>query len=342
MGVDLADIVPAKSIMLDELSGKVLAVDAYNALYQFLAIIRQPDGTPLKDRHGRVTSHLSGLLYRTTNLVEKGIRLAFVFDGRPPEMKEMEIHRRRQIKHEAIVRYEQALKAGKMEEARIYAQATSSLKETMVKDAKRLLDALGITWIQAPSEGEAQAAFMAARGDVWGVASQDHDSLLFGAPRMVKNLAITGRRKLPRRDAYVEIQPEIVELSKALQGLSLTREQLVDVGILIGTDFNPDGVKGIGPKTAVKLIHEHGGLEELVQRKPEINLSLDFRSIRKIFLDPNVTSSYSLQWSKPDEEKIIAFLCSEHDFSEDRVRKAISRMIVGPPKASTTLESYFG
>jgi len=342
LGVDLADIVPAQSIMLDDLSHRVLAVDAYNALYQFLAIIRQPDGTPLKDRRGRVTSHLSGLLYRTTNLIEKGIKLAFVFDGRPPEMKEMEIHRRRQVKQEAIVHYEQALKEGKIQEARTYAQATSSLKDTMVADAKRLLDALGIAWIQAPSEGEAQAAFMAARGDVWAVASQDHDSLLFGAPRMVKNLAITGRRKLPRRDAYVEIQPEIIELSKALQGLSLTREQLVDVGILIGTDFNPDGVKGIGPKTAVKLIREHGGLEELVQRKPDISLSSDFHRIRKIFLDPSVTPDYSLKWSKPDEEKIVAFLCGERDFSEERVRKAISRTTVGTPKAKTTLESYFG
>ena len=342
MGVDLADIVPAQSITLEDLSNRVLAVDAYNALYQFLAIIRQPDGTPLKDRHGRVTSHLSGLLYRTTNLVEKGIRLTFVFDGKPPEMKETEIHRRRQVKQEATVRYEQAVREGKLQEARTYAQATSSLKDTMVEDAKRLLDALGISWIQAPSEGEAQAAFMAARGDVWTVASQDHDSLLFGTPRMVKNLAITGRRKLPRRDAYVEIQPEVIELAKALQGLSLTREQLVDVGILIGTDFNPDGVKGIGPKTAVKLIHEHGTLEDLMQQKPDISLSSDFQSIRKIFLDPDVTSDYSLKWSKPDEEKIIAFLCGERDFSEERVRRAVSRMIATVPKTKATLESYFG
>lgn len=342
MGVDLADIVPGQSIMLDDLSNRVLAVDAYNALYQFLAIIRQPDGTPLKDRHGRVTSHLSGLLYRTTNLVEKGIKLTFVFDGKPPEMKEIEIHRRRQIKQEAIVRYELALKEGKLQEARTYAQATSNLKDTMVEDAKRLLDALGISWIQAPSEGEAQAAFMATRGDVWAVASQDHDSLLFGAPRMVKNLAITGRRKLPRRDAYVEVQPEMVELTKVLQNLSLTREQLVDVGILIGTDFNPDGVKGIGPKTAVKLIREHGALEDLMQRKSEISFSSDFHSIRKIFLDPNVTSDYSLKWSRPNEEKIVAFLCDERDFSEERVRKAVSRMMASAPKAKATLESYFG
>jgi len=343
LGVDLADIIPEQTITLDSLSNRTLAVDAYNALYQFLAIIRQPDGTPLKDRRGRITSHLSGLLYRTANLAEKGIRLAFVFDGKPPEMKEMEIHRRRRVKEEAKTHYERALKEGKLEEARTYAQATSSLKDLMVEDAKKLLDALGVAWVQAPSEGEAQAAFIASRGEVWGVASQDHDSLLFGAPRMVKNLAITGRRKLPRRDAYVEVEPKIIELIKVLDSLSLTREQLIDVGILIGTDFNPDGVKGIGPKTAAKLIREHGNIENLKASDPKVATPTDTDSIRRIFLDPAVTTSYALKWSPADEQKVVDFLCKERDFSEDRVRKAVSKMIVSKPSSArkSTLESYF-
>ena len=342
--MDLADIIPESPTTLEALANKTLAVDAYNTLYQFLAIIRQPDGTPLKDRTGRVTSHLSGLLYRTTNLIERGIKLSFVFDGKPPELKEMEIRRRRLVKEEATMRYERALKEGKVQEARTYAQATSQLKDLMVDDSKRLLDALGLPWIQAPSEGEAQAAIMASRGDVWGVASQDHDSLLFGAPRMTKNLAITGRRKLPRRDAYVEVEPIVVELTEVLNEFSLTREQLIDVGILIGTDFNPDGVKGIGPKTALKLIKENGNLENVISKNPEIKISPDPDSIRKIFLAPSVTTKYSLNWSKPDEEKVVAFLCGERDFSEDRVRKALSRMqsIVSRQPAKTTLESYFG
>ena len=343
MGVDLVDIIPEESTTLDSLSNKTLAVDAYNTLYQFLAIIRQPDGTPLKDRNGRVTSHLSGLLYRTANLAEKGIKLAFVFDGKPPELKEMEISRRREVKEKAIVHYERALRKGKMQEARTYAQATSRLKDLMVDDAKRLLNALGVSWVQAPSEGEAQAAFIAARGDVWGVASQDHDSLLFGAPRMVKNLAITGRRKLPRRDAYVEVEPKIVELAKVLNGLSLTREQLVDVGILIGTDFNPDGVKGIGPKTAVKLIQENGNLENVMAKNPEVRISPDVNTIRRIFIDPAVTQDYVLKWSKPNEDEVVAFLCGERDFSEDRVRRAVSKMVtVASSAKKATLDSYFG
>jgi flap endonuclease-1 len=342
LGVDLADIIPEEVITLESLSGKTLGVDAHNALYQFLAIIRQPDGTPLKDRRGRVTSHLSGLLYRTANLAEKGIRLAFVFDGKPPEMKALEIQRRRIIRQEARVQYEAALKEGRLEEARTYAQATSSLRDVMVEDAKKLLDALGVAWIQAPSEGEAQAAFIAARGDVWSVASQDHDSLLFGAPRMVKNLAITGRRKLPRRNAFVEVEPRLIELAKVLNELALTREQLIDVGILIGTDFNPDGVKGVGPKTALKLIHEHGSLEALKANEPGIVGLPDIDSVRRIFLQPNVTANYSLKWATPDVEKVVQFLCGEHDFSEERVRKAVSRMTTKPiTAAKSTLESYF-
>jgi len=341
LGVDLAEVVPEKTVALDELSGRILAVDAYNTLYQFLAIIRQPDGTPLKDHTGKVTSHLSGLLYRSSNLIEKGIKLAFVFDGTPPELKETEIQRRREVKVEAIIRYERALREGRIEEARTYAQATSQLKDVMVDDSKRLLDAMGIAWVQAPSEGEAQAAYMAAKGDVWAVASQDYDSLLFGAPRTVKNLTISGRRKLPRRDAYVEVEPKLVVLDEVLKGLSLTREQLVDVGILVGTDFNPDGVKGVGPKTAVKLIHEFGNLENVLEHNPEIHIHPSLDSIREIFLHPNVTSEYNLSWSKPDEEKVVRFLCRERDFSEDRVRKALARMAAQQERPSK-LDAYFG
>jgi flap endonuclease-1 len=247
------------------------------------------------------------------------------------------------MKQVATIQYQRAIKEGKLKEARTYAQATSTLKDLMVDDAKRLLNAMGQSWIQAPSEGEAQASYMASRGDVWSVASQDHDSLLFGAPRMVKNLTITGRRKLPRRDAYVEVEPELIELSTALQELSVTREQLIDIGILIGTDFN-DGVRGIGPKTALKLIRENGRLEKILEKDPSIEIDPNYDRVREIFIHPNVTSRYSLQWSSPHEDEIVSFLCGERDFSEDRVRKAVSRMSKAPDakaKAGGTLESYF-
>ena len=217
LGVNLRDLVPKTTVKLEDLSGKVIAIDAYNALYQFLAIIRQPDGTPLKDGSGRVTSHLSGLLYRTSNLVEMGIKPIYVFDGAPPALKEVEIKRRKRVKEEALVLYERALKEGKVEEARMYAQATSHLKDYMAEDSKRLLDLLGIPWVQAPSEGEAQAAHMTKKGEADYCASQDYDSLLFGAPRFVRNITVSGRRKLPSKNIYVEVVPEVVELRPSFE-----------------------------------------------------------------------------------------------------------------------------
>ena len=329
MGIDLGDLIVKTPLTFEQLSGKSIAVDAYNALYQFLAIIRGPSGEPLKDRTGRITSHLSGLLYRSCALMSYGIRLVYVFDGRPPAEKEIEIKRRMKIKEEAIVKYEEALKVGDFESARKYAQATAVLKDDMVEDAKRLLSYLGIPWIQAPSEGEAQASYMASKGHVWAVASQDHDCLLFGAPRLVRNLAVTGRRKLPGRKLYVELQPELIELEKVLKANAITREQLIDIAILIGTDYNPDGVKGIGPKKGLKLIKEYGNLKTLIDERiiDPSSFPVDPETIKKRFLNPDVTTDYELVWEEPKISDVIKFLCYERDFSESRVKNALDQAI---------------
>ena len=343
MGVDLGDLISKKKMSLDDLSGKALAVDAYNALYQFLAIIRGATGEPLMDRQGRVTSHLSGLLYRTANMMERGMKLVYVFDGEPPALKEAEIKRRMKVKEEAYVKYEEALKKGALEEARKYAQMTSRLKDTMVDDGKRLLTAMGVPWVQAPSEGEAQAAYMAARDDVWAAASQDFDSLLFGAPRLVRNLTITGRRKLPRKDVYVEVEPEIIELSRVISELGITREQIIDLGILMGTDFNPEGIKGIGPKTALKMVKEYGRIEKIASELKGLEFPENPTRIKDIFLKPKVSADYKIEWKTPQPDEVVSFLCRERDFSEDRVRNAIERMVAGMKerRAKTTLESFF-
>lgn len=344
MGVNLRDLVPKTAVKLEDLGGKSMAIDAYNALYQFLAIIRQPDGTPLKDSGGRVTSHLSGLLYRTSNLVEFGIKPVYVFDGIPPALKEVEIQRRVKVKQEAQVRYERALKEGKIEEARVYASATSRLKDYMAEDSKKLLDVMGIPWIQAPSEGEAQAAHLAKRGDADYCASQDYDSLLFGAPKLVRNVTISGRRRLPSKNVFIEVVPEIVELAQVLRECSISYEQLVDVGILIGTDFNPDGIEGLGPKTALKLIKEHGNIEEAMPHLRNAEFPVEPRRIREIFLHPNVTDNYRIEWKEPDVEGVVNFICRQRDFSEDRVRKTLEKMQKGiaQSKEKTTLEKWFG
>jgi flap endonuclease-1 len=343
LGVNLRNLVPKTAVRLEDLGGKSIAIDAYNALYQFLAIIRQPDGTPLKDTGGRVTSHLSGLLYRTSNLVEMGIKPIYVFDGMPPALKEVEIKRRAKVKEEAAVRYDRALKEGRMEEARMYAQATSRLKDYMAEDSKKLLDLMGIPWVQAPSEGEAQAAHMTKRGHADYCASQDYDSLLFGAPKLIRNVTISGRRRLPSKNVFVEVIPEIVELEIALKQCGITYEQLVDVGILIGTDFNPDGIEGLGPKTALKLIKEHGTLENALPFVKNAQFPAEPQRIREIFLKPAITDNYRIEWKEPDVEGIVSFIVGEKDFSEDRVRKTLNKMQAGTKKlkGKTTLEQWF-
>jgi flap endonuclease-1 len=343
VGVNLGDLVPKTPVDLDNLGGKKIAIDAYNALYQFLAIIRQPDGTPLKDHSGMITSHLSGLFYRTCNLIEKGIKAAYVFDGMAPALKEAEIKRRSKVKEEAQIRYEKALAEGKTEEARSYAQMTSRLKDYMADDSKRLLRCMGVPWVQAPSEGEAQAAYLARKGDTDYCASQDFDSLLFGAPMLLRNLTISGRRKLPRKKVYIEVIPEIVEMRRLLNELEITHEQLIEIGILIGTDFNPDGVKGIGPKTALKLIKKHGSLEEALHEIQEAEFPAEPRVIKEIFLNPRVTDNYVLPWRDPDLKETVNFLCNEKDFSEDRVRKALEKAVQGMKEAKSkkTLEAWF-
>lgn len=344
LGVNLRGIVPKTVVKLEDLSGKIIAIDAYNALYQFLAIIRQPDGTPLKDHTGKITSHLSGLFYRTSNLMELGIKPIYVFDGVPPVLKEIEIKRRAKAKEEAVVKYEQALAQGRIEEARMYAQATSRLHDYMEEESKKLLTLMGIPWVQAPSEGEAQAAHLVKRGDADYCASQDYDSLLFGAPVLIRNVTISGRRKLPGKNVFIDVAPEVIKLADVLKECGITYEQLIDVGILIGTDFNPEGIKGLGPKTALKLIKEYGTLEKALPHIKNAEFPHPPEKIREIFLQPKVSDIYTLKWQAPNVEDIVAFLVGEKDFSEDRVRKALEKVQQAIKKhvGKTTLEKWFG
>jgi len=345
MGVNLRELVEKvkKQINLKDLNKKVVAIDAYNMLYQFLAIIRQPDGTPLMNRRGEVTSHLSGLFYRTINLLENGIKPVYIFDGKPPELKTVVLEKRLQIKVEAEKRYREALARGDLEEARIYAQQTARLSKEMVDNAKTLLDYMGVPWVQAPSEGEAQSAYMTLKGDAWASASQDYDSLLFGSKRLIRNLAITGRRKLPRKNVYIEITPELILLDEILKEHEISREQLIDIAILIGTDYNPEGVKGIGVKRALKLVKTYGNIERIREILGKEALPENVDQIKKIFLNPEVTDDYELKWSMPDKEAIIRFLCYEHDFSRERVEKAVERAEKSLKifSSQTSLESWF-
>ena len=341
MGLDLKPLVTAAPLKLQELAGKAVAVDAYNTIYQFLSIIRGPTGEPLVNGRGEITSHLSGLFYRNTNLLMENIKPIYVFDGKANELKKAEIERRGKIKKEATEKYQQAVEEGRIEDARKYGTRTAVLNDRMVEESKKLLAHLGIPHIQAPSDGEAAAAFLTRRDLAYAAASQDYDSILFGAKKLVRNLAISGRRKVPNRNAYVDVEPEIFEHDKVLQGFGLTHEQLVDVGILIGTDFNPGGFPGIGPKTALKLIKENGRLEN-VDKVRHLLPEVPYQEIRDIFLNPEPPKVDKIEFGDVDREKVLDFLCVKKGFSADRVSGTLDKMQKAAANRSQSLEQWFG
>lgn len=333
MGVAIRDILAdcKETSTWDDLSG-IAAVDAHNALYQFLSIIRQPDGTPLMDGAGRITSHLSGILFRTANFLEKGIKPVFVFDGKPPEFKQETIRERRLVRTRADEAWKAALREGDIEEAYKQASASARVDSHTLTSSHELLDLLGIPWVQAPSEGEAQAAHMARSGSVTYAVSQDYDSLLFGSPVLVRNLTVSGRRK--SRGRTITVNPERIVLSSLLDCLGVTREQLVEIGILVGTDFNP-GIRGVGGKTALKVVRS-GEFESLIAEKQP---DFDPGPIREFFQNPPVTDDYTLEWRTPDVDGVVEMLCGRYDFSEERVRSALAK--VSTKATQKTLDAWF-
>ena len=342
MGLDLKPILRHTNIKLSDLSNKIIAVDAFNTIHQFLATIRGSTGELLANSHGEITSHLSGLFYRNINLLAEGIKLVYVFDGVSSPLKTNEIQRRHQIKEIAIEKYEKALVQGKLEEARKYSQATSVLTNKMIEESKRLLSLLGIPTIQAPSEGEATAANLTNTDLVHICASQDYDSILFGARRLVRNITISGKRKVPNRNAYIDVPLEIFHLEDILDQTKLTNEQLVDVGILIGTDYNSGGIPGIGPKTALKLIQKHSKLENIDQLQEPLS-NVPYEEIRELFLKPkvaNVTSN-DIKFVPVDYDKLVEFLCAEKNFSSDRVNSALQKVQNSDKNKNQSLEKWF-
>lgn len=340
MGLDLKQLCVRERTNLESFTSKVVAIDAYNAIYQFLSIIRGPDGLPLADSNGKITSHISGLFYRNINFLSLGIKPVYVFDGKPPSLKSAEIQRRKQVKKDATIKYEKAISEGNYAEAKKYAQQTSVLRDDMVEESKKFLELFGIPSIQAPSEGEATAAHLTTTGKAYASASQDFDSMLFGTKRLVRNFTNSGKRKLPNRNTTIEIEPEIIQLDKTLSELGVTREQLVDIGILIGTDFNPDGFERIGPKTALKMIKDHGRLEDISQIQDKLE-EIDYNQIRDIFLKPQVADVSEIKFGDVDYTGIANYLTRERSFSSDRVDTSLNRLKKALEKKSQNLEQWF-
>jgi flap endonuclease-1 len=332
MGVKINELVKEvrRIITFENLLGKPIAIDAFNTIYQFLAIIRQRDGTPLKDYEGNVTSHLSGLFYRNINFIEHGIKPIYVFDGEPSEFKLDTIKERKKIKGDAKEKMIKAQEKEDFTEARKFAQMTSKLDADMIEESKKLISSMGIPIVQASSEGEAQSAYLVEKGDAWACASQDYDTLLFGGQRFIRNFAISRSKKV--KDTSVTLDIEYISLAKFLEHLGITREQLVEMGILIGTDFFP-GIKGIGQHKALDLIKEHGSLENIINNNiklsgKEIELDLEIVNlIKTIFMKPDIVKEYPrLHWNKIDYDKIRELLIELHNFSEKRVDNALERL----------------
>lgn len=322
MGTQIGSLLTRNPVTYEELSGKVIAIDAYNTIYQFLSAIRQKDGSLLTDSAGNPTSHLTGLFSRISKLRDAGIKPVFIFDGKPPQMKRDTLEKRKECKDIAARNYEIAREAGDEEGMKKFAQGTARITPQILEESKKLLELMGIPSVQAKSEAEAQAAFMTSCGDADLVGSQDHDVFLFGAENVIRNLGSSGRRKVPGKAAYVPKTPEHISLSDSLKLLDITREQLIDVAICIGTDFN-EGIHRVGPQTALKLIHKHGDINTLLREEnKDIRACVPVEEIKDFFMEPPVTTDYTLKWKKPKSDELFEFLVEERGFSEKQVTKS--------------------
>jgi flap endonuclease-1 len=281
------------------------------------------------DRKKRVTSHLSGIFYRNIALLEEGIKLIYVFDGMPPEQKYKTFRKREEGRDTARERYETAKTEEDLEAMKRYSSQLIRLNEEMIRESKELLEAMGIAVVQAPGEGEAQAAHLAKREGIYASASQDYDSLLFAAPRLIRNLTLAKKRKTI--SGWMEVKPEIIELETVFNSLEINLDQLICLGILVGTDYNPKGIPGIGQKKALQIVRKYKqpvlifkSIEEQIMNLSEED-KFDWKEIFELFHKPNVNTSF-FKFGKANEKKIRQILVTEHDFSDERVQKQMERL----------------
>jgi flap endonuclease-1 len=304
IGLKIPLLVPRRQVQLKELAGKAVAIDTYIELYQFLGTMPR-----FTDRQGNLTTHLVGLLYRTTRLLSLGIKPVFVLDGPflPVE------------KHERLA------------PPALSPRLTGTLTAGVLADTVRLLDCLGLPWVQAPAEGEAQAAHICRKGDAWAVASQDYDALLFGAPRMLVNLSLAKEKKLPK-GGHVLVGTYLISLKETLAELGITQEQFTLLAMLIGTDFNR-GVHGIGQKRGLALVRKHKTAAKLFAATGWTD-RVPWRQVREHITTMPVTDDYQLRWKGIDEGAVLEFLVKERNFNEQRVRAALGRAAEGLKRRS--------
>lgn len=348
MGTKIKEIITSEEITLDDLSGKTLAVDSFNILYQFLTTIRQRDGSPLMDSKARITSHLSGLFNRTVDLLEKDIKEIFVFDGKSPDLKKKEQQRRLNIKKEADLKLMEARAEGNKEEIRKYAGRTARLTSEMIEESKKLIKALGLPVVQAPAEGEAQASEIVKLGKAYAVASEDFDSLIFGAPILIKNLSISGKRKKTKTLGFITIKPKRIILSEVLNKNSIDQEQLIAIAMLVGTDFNIGGIPQIGIKKSKELIKKFGKDFDSMFKECRWDDYFDVSWYEVFNLIKNMPKKkeFDLKFTDPNIDEIKNILVKNHDFNEERIDSKLSRLLKrkaekNKEKSQSSLNKWF-
>jgi len=273
---------------------------------------------------------LSGIFYRNVNLLNEGIKLIYVFDGKPPELKGKTHVIRGENRDTAEGKYKEAKQTEDFSAMRRYSSQMIRLDDEMLRESKELLEAMGVAVVQAPGEGEAQAAYLnKINKEVYATVSQDYDCLLFGAPVLIRNLGLSRKRKT--FSGWVEIKPEFIELQKVLNSLEINLDQLICIGILVGTDYNPKGIPGIGQKKALDIVKKYRqpvlifeSVEEQMMSLPEEDW-FDWKEIFELFHKPDVVKA-DFKFGKLDEEKIKKILVEEHDFSEERVEKQLEKL----------------
>lgn len=321
--------------------GRTVAVDASMFLYQFLVAVRSDGpGGIFTNASGDVTSHLIGMFYRTIRMRENGIKCCYVFDGKPPQMKSGELEERRKRREEAKKKMEEAKNADNAEEEAKYERRLVKVSKQHVADTKTLLSLMGVPYVEASCEAEATCAELCKKGKVWATATEDMDALTFGTVRLLRGLHHSEARKQPVRE---------FNLQKALEGLELTMEQFIDMCILCGCDYT-SSIRGIGPKSSLKLMKEHGSIENILENldskkyKPPQDFLQQYKQARQMFTDADVTdvSNIQLKWREPNEEGLIDFLCTQKEFNIDRVKKGVQRLQKAKAKSSQRrLDMFF-
>lgn len=336
MGVKLQDIVLRKVLDFQTLEGKIIAIDAPNIIMGLFNFARKnPDGTYaglILDRTQRPISHLYGLLYRINFYYTKKIFPIFCFDGRDSELKKIITKDRLNDFRFTQKWYEEAIKSGDKTAARQIALSKEYMWQNIILESKQLLGALGVPYMESPASAESQCASLVKEGIAHYSNSQDFDSLLFGCPNMIQNLSKSLRRKVQRKWTYTKITPLSVDLRKNLKKLEINQFQLVDLALLVGTDYFP-GIKGIGPKKALKYIKNHKQIENvitLVNEKYDVStLTTEvIKTVRKIFLFPEVNKSTEIfYWNLPNKPNVVDLLCKEHHLNRERVENNLEKLV---------------